>query len=173
MSDEPEVSGGRRVLGVVPGQPVAGIRKDPRDHRYVMSWPHLTVRHAVAAVFVLLLVLIAALAFNAPLREIANPALTPNPEKAPWYFIGLQELLSHLHPMVAGVLVPAFVVIGLIALPYIDRNPARKLRFRKVAAWTFSLFLVIWVLLTIVGFAFRGPDWNWVWPWTDGWYGEL
>ena len=135
-------------------------------------WPHLLVRHAVAALAILFLVLVIALIFNAPLKDIANPAVTPNPEKAPWYFVGLQELLSLLHPMIAGVLLPSMLVGGLIVLPYVDRNPARKLRFRKVAAWTFSLFLIAWVVFTLIGFAFRGPDWQWVWPWNE-WHGEL
>jgi quinol-cytochrome oxidoreductase complex cytochrome b subunit len=74
--------------------------------------------------------------------------------------------------VVAGVLVPGAIVIGLVALPYIDRNPARRPRLRKVAVWTFTIFLVVWVVLTLIGFAFRGPDWAWVWPW-DEWYGEL
>jgi len=173
MPDEPRTAEGRRVLGVVPGKPAVGTTKEPEHQQLVMTWPHLVVRHAVAALVVLLVVLVLSLAFNAPLREIANPALTPNPEKAPWYFIGLQELLSRLHPLVAGVLVPAFITIGLVALPYLDRNPARRPQVRKVAVWTFSIFLAIWIVLTVVGFAFRGPDWTWVWPWRDGWYGEL
>jgi quinol-cytochrome oxidoreductase complex cytochrome b subunit len=70
------------------------------------------------------------------------------------------------------VLVPGAIVIGLVALPYLDRNPARRPSSRKVAVWTFTIFLVAWVVLTLIGFAFRGPDWTWVWPW-DGWYGEL
>jgi Cytochrome b subunit of the bc complex len=74
--------------------------------------------------------------------------------------------------MVAGVLFPGLVVVGLVLLPYIDRNPHQKARYRKVAVWTFTLFLVAWILLTVIGFAFRGPDWTWVWPW-NGWYGEL
>ena len=110
--------------------------------------------------------------FNAPLRDIANPNLTPNPEKAPWYFAALQELLSHFHPMVAGVLVPGAIIVGLASLPYIDRNPHLQPRFRKVAVATFTIFLVVWILLTLIGFMFRGPDWGWVWPWKD-WYGEL
>lgn len=172
MSDEPELSDGQRVLGIVPGRPAAGERKVPEEQRLVMVWPHLLVRHAVAALVVLIITLIVSLLFDAPLREIANPNVTPNPEKAPWYFVGLQELLSHFHPVVAGVLVPAAIVIGLVALPYLDRNPARRLRSRKVAVWTFTIFLVVWVALTLIGFAFRGPDWVWVWPW-DQWYGEL
>jgi quinol-cytochrome oxidoreductase complex cytochrome b subunit len=172
MSDEPELSDGKRVLGIVPGRPAAGERKVPEEQGLVMVWPHLLVRHAVAALVVLIITLIVSLLFDAPLREIANPNVTPNPEKAPWYFVGLQELLSHFHPVVAGVLVPAAIIIGLVALPYLDRNPARRPRSRKVAVWTFTIFLIAWVVLTLVGFAFRGPDWVWVWPW-DQWYGEL
>jgi quinol-cytochrome oxidoreductase complex cytochrome b subunit len=172
MSDEPKLAGGKRVLGIVPGRPAAGDRKVPEEQGLVMVWPHLLVRHVVAALVVLIVTLIVSLLFDAPLREIANPNVTPNPEKAPWYFVGLQELLSHFHPVVAGVLVPAAIVIGLVALPYLDRNPARRPRARKVAVWTFTIFLILWVILTLIGFAFRGPDWVWVWPW-DQWYGEL
>lgn len=173
MADEqPIVIGGKRVLGVVPGEPPVGERKVPDEQEPVMVWPHLLVRHAVAALAVLFLVLLLGLAFDAPLRSIANPNLTPNPEKAPWYFAGLQELLSHFHPMVAGVLVPAGIIIGAMALPYIDRNPALAPRLRKVAIVTFTIFLGAWIALTLIGFAFRGPDWGWVWPWKN-WYGEL
>lgn len=173
MADEdPQILGGRRVLGMVPGRPPIGERKDPQADDSVMVWPHLLVRHAVVAVAVLLVVLILAVFFDAPLREIANPTVTPNPEKAPWYFAGLQELLAQFHPVVAGVLVPGGIVIGLIALPFIDRNPATAAGRRKVAVVTFTIFLVVWIALTIVGFAFRGPSWSWVWPWQE-WYGEL
>lgn len=173
MPEQPETFEGSRVLGIVPGTPPVGTVKEPDRQDLVMTWPHLLVRHAVAAIVVLLVVLAVSLMFDAPLREIANPAVTPNPEKAPWYFIGLQELLSRLHPLVAGVLVPGFIVLGLIALPYIDRNPAKRPRARKVAVWTFSIFLILWVVLTVIGFSFRGPDWEFVLPWRDGWYGEL
>lgn len=169
---EPRTEDGKRVLGIVPGTPAAGERKDPEDQDLVMVWPNLLVRHAVVALGVILLVLVISLAFDAPLRDIANPFETPNPEKAPWYFAALQELLSHFHPMVAGVLVPSAIVIGMIALPYIDRNPSMVIRARKVAVVTFTIFLVIWIVLTVVGFAFRGPNWGWVWPW-DEWHGEL
>lgn len=169
---QPVVIEGHRVLGVVPGKPVAGERKVLDEQDEVMVWPHLLVRHAVAALAVLVTVLLMGVFFNAPLREIANPNFTPNPEKAPWYFAALQELLSHFHPMIAGVLLPGAIVIGLLALPYIDRTPFLKPRHRKVAVTAFTTFLVIWVILTLIGFAFRGPDWSWVWPWQH-WYGEL
>jgi quinol-cytochrome oxidoreductase complex cytochrome b subunit len=144
----------------------------PDDQQLVMVWPHLLVRHAVVGVAVLLVVMITALVFDAPLRDVANPMLTPNPEKAPWYFAALQELLSHFHPLVAGILVPGAIVGGMIALPYLDRSPERSIERRRVAVWTFTLFLVIWVMLTVIGFAFRGPNWGWVWPWIE-WHGEL
>jgi quinol-cytochrome oxidoreductase complex cytochrome b subunit len=137
-----------------------------------MVWPHLLVRHAVVALVVVLLVLVLALLFDAPLREIANPFETPNPEKAPWYFAALQELLSHFHPMIAGILVPGAIVIGLVALPYIDRNPALVPHARKVAVVAFTIFMILWIALTLVGFAFRGANWGWVWPWVE-WHGEL
>jgi quinol-cytochrome oxidoreductase complex cytochrome b subunit len=74
--------------------------------------------------------------------------------------------------MIAGVMVPAVVIVGLLALPYIDRNPALAPRLRKVAVVTFTIFLVVWIVLTLIGFAFRGPNWDWVWPWEE-WHGEL
>lgn len=173
MSDtEPREVDGKRVLGVVPGQPAVGERKDPGEQDLVMVWPHLLVRHAVAAVGILLFVLLLAILFDAPLREVANPFETPNPEKAPWYFAALQELLAHFHPLVAGVLVPSAVIGGLIALPYLDRSTATRPRARKVAIAVFTTFLVVWVALTLIGFAFRGENWDWVWPWNE-WHGEL
>jgi menaquinol-cytochrome c reductase cytochrome b/c subunit len=172
LSASPKVVDGRRVLGVVPGTPVAGERKEPAEDDMVMVWPHLLVRHATAALVVMLFVMVISVFADAPLRAVANPTLTPNPEKAPWYFAALQELLAHFHPLVAGVLVPGTILIGLVALPFIDRSPWVKARHRKVAVATFTTFLVIWLVLTLVGFMFRGPNWSWVWPWQE-WHGEL
>ncbi len=172
MATEPPLADGRRVLGIVPGKPVAGQRKVPDDSNLVYVWPHLLVRHAVAAMWVILFVMIISVFVDAPLRDIANSTVTPNPEKAPWYFAALQELLAHFHPLVAGVLVPGAIVMGLVALPYIDRSPYLATKHRRVAVATFTTFLVIWILLTFVGFAFRGPNWGWVWPWQE-WHGEL
>jgi menaquinol-cytochrome c reductase cytochrome b/c subunit len=172
LDPDPKVVEGHRVLGIVPGKPPGGERKVLDEQEPVMVWPHLLVRHGVTALVILLAVLVLSLLFDAPLRDIANPGVTPNPEKAPWYFAALQELLSHFHPMVAGVLVPGAIIIGLVALPYIDRNPRMSTRSRKVAVATFTTFMVVWIVLTLIGFAFRGPNWDWVWPWQD-WYGEL
>jgi len=168
----PNVIEGKRVLGIVPGKPVAGEGKDPADDDMVMVWPHLLARHAVAALGIMLLVLVLSIIFDAPLKDIANPTVTPNPEKAPWYFAGLQELLAHFHPLVAGILIPGAIVTGLIALPYIDRSLYLKGGHRRVAVTTFTVFLVLFVVLTIIGFAFRGPNWGWVWPWVE-WHGEF
>lgn len=170
MSDrDPQLPGGRRRLVI---GPAPADRPGPEKDEPVMVWPHLLVRHAVVALAVMAVVVVLALLFDAPLQEIANPTSTPNPEKAPWYFVALQELLAHFHPLVAGILVPVAVVIGLAALPYLDRNPSLSPRARRVARVTFTIFLVAWIVLTVVGFAFRGPGWRWVWPW-EQWYGEL
>ncbi len=172
LAPEPDAISQRRVLGVVPGKPIGGERKEPADADMVMVWPHLLVRHAVAALATMLTVLVISVLFDAPLRDHANPTVTPNPEKAPWYFAALQELLALFHPLVAGVLVPGAILLGLVALPYIDRSLYVRTEHRRVAVATFTTFLVIWILLTIVGFAFRGPNWGWVWPWQE-WHGEL
>ena len=172
LGGKPQTVGGHRVLGVVPGKSVAGVRKDPAEDSMVLVWPHLLVRHAVAAMSAIFVVLLLGVFFDAPLRSVANPTVTPNPEKAPWYFAALQELLAHFHPLIAGVLIPGAILIGLVALPYIDRSLFVKASHRRVAVTTFTTFMVIFILLTIVGFAFRGPSWSWVWPWQE-WHGEL
>ena len=172
LSGKPSTVGGKRVLGIVAGKPVAGERKDPAADDMVFVHPHLLIRHGVAALAVMVVVMLISVFFDAPLRAVANPTVTPNPEKAPWYFAALQELLAHFHPLVAGVLVPGAIVLGLIALPYIDRSPYIQGRHRRVAVVTFTIFLVIFVILTVIGFAFRGPNWGWVWPWQE-WHGEL
>lgn len=154
---------GRRVLGVVDTADVPGRPRVPDDE--VFSWPALIIRHQVVALAVCALVLALGIAFEAPLRDLANPNLTPEPSKAPWYFVGLQELLAHFDPLVAGVLAPGALVAALVALPYVDRNPSRRPQDRKIALllfWTIFLGLVI---LTIIGAFFRGPGWGFVLPW--------
>ena len=167
----PELYGGRvRLLGVVDRDSVTSEERPVDDT--VFTWPHLVVRHVVVALGVLATVLALGVAFAAPLRGLANPNLTPEPAKAPWYFAGLQELLSRFDPLVAGILIPAGAVLASIALPYIDRNPATAARHRKVAVTLFTILLVLAVVLTVVGTFFRGPGWQWIPPW-DHWYVEL
>jgi quinol-cytochrome oxidoreductase complex cytochrome b subunit len=167
----PELYGGRvRLLGVVDRESVTAADRPVDDTVY--TWPHLIVRHVVFALGVCALVLGLGVAFSAPLRGIANPNVTPEPAKAPWYFSGLQELLSHFDPLVAGILIPAGAVLVFVLLPYIDRNPETRARCRKVAIALFTILLVIGVLLTLIGVFFRGPGWKFIAPWTHS-YVEL
>ena len=154
---------GRRVLGVIRTDEVPGKVRDPASE--VFSWPAMIIRHQVIALAVCALVLALGIAFEAPLRDIANPSLTPEPSKAPWYFVGLQELLAHFDPLVAGVLAPGALIVALVALPYVDRNPSREPRDRKVALLLFWLIFLALVVLTIIGAFFRGPGWGFVLPW--------
>ena len=163
-------TGRTRVLGVVDRESVTADERAVEDT--VFTWPHLLVRHVVVMFGVSALVLALGVAFVAPLRGLANPNLTPGLEKAPWYFAGLQELLSHFDPLVAGILVPAGAVLALVLLPYIDRNPSTVARNRKVAIVVFSGLMLAAVGLTIIGTMFRGPGWHFVAPWTH-WYVEL
>lgn len=152
-----------RLLGVVDRESVTAADRSADDT--VFTWPHLLARHVVVFLGVCALVLALGVAFAAPLKGIANPNLTPEPAKAPWYFAGLQELLSHFDPLVAGVLVPTGAILGLILTPYVDRNPATEARQRKVAIVVFTTLAVVAVGLTVVGTFFRGPGWRFVVPW--------
>jgi quinol-cytochrome oxidoreductase complex cytochrome b subunit len=161
----PELYGGRvRLLGVVDRESITEEARPVDDT--VFTWPHLLVRHVVVALGTAAVVLGLAVSFSAPLRGLANPNLTPEPAKAPWYFAGLQELLSRFDGLVAGILVPAGAVLVLVLLPYIDRNPDTRANHRKVAISLFSLLLAIAVTLTVIGTFFRGPGWTFVAPWT-------
>ena len=119
-------------------------------------------------VLVLVVVHAAALLVDAPLEEIADAARTPNPAKAPWYFLGLQELV-HYGAFFGGVVVPTAMVLALLALPYVDSRGGGVgvwfARERRLANAVFGLLAVAVVVLTVVGTFFRGPNWAWVWPW--------
>jgi len=110
---------------------------------------------------------------NAPLLQLANPNQTPNPSKAPWYFLGLQELLTMFHPMVAGVTIPGVGLIVLILAPFIDKNPSNKPEDRKFAISLMTVHLMFWAVLVIIGSFFRGPGFNFTLPWRDGLFFEL
>ena len=116
----PEPQPRYRLLGVVEREIEQREEQEPDDS--VFTWPHFLIRHVVVAGGTILLVFALAIAFNAPLQDIANPSSTPAEAKAPWYFAGLQELLSHLQPMVAGILIPGAALLFLVALPYLDRS---------------------------------------------------
>jgi hypothetical protein len=112
------------------------------------------------------------IALDAPLEEPSDPSLTPNPAKAPWYFLGLQEMLVYFDPWIAGVVFPSLIVMGLMVIPYVDMNPKGNgyytFKERKFAILTFCFgFHVLWILLIIVGVFMRGPGWLWFWPWKE------
>jgi quinol-cytochrome oxidoreductase complex cytochrome b subunit len=161
----PELYGGRvRLLGVVDRESITEAERPVDDT--VFTWPHLLVRHVVVALGTATVVVGLAVAYSAPLRGLANPNVTPEPAKAPWYFAGLQELLSHFDPLVAGILIPSGAVLIFLLLPYIDRNPDTRASHRKVAIVLFSVLLAIAVGLTVIGTFFRGPGWRFIAPWT-------
>src|SRR5919204_6072563 len=160
-----------RLLALVPPEGVQRVEREQGDR--VNTFPHLMVEEFVALLVLSAALLVFSTVINAPLRELANPNLTPNPSKAPWYFLGLQELLRYWHPMVAGVTIPGFILVGLAAVPYLDRNPSTKPGDRKIAITLFTMLFMFGATLTIVGSFFRGPGFNWVWPWSQGLFFEL
>ena len=152
-----------RLLGVVPRE--LEVRKKQEPEEDVFTWPHFLVRHAVIAGGTVAVVFALAIAFDAPLKDMANPNLTPPVAKAPWYFAGLQELLAHFQPMVAGVLVPAAALTFLLILPFLDRSKGWRIRDRKMVVIVFTVLAVTALVLTVIGAFFRGPEWSWAWPW--------
>jgi menaquinol-cytochrome c reductase cytochrome b/c subunit len=161
----------QRLLTVVKAGSIQDVKATPVDK--VHTWPHLLAIEFVASLAILAFVLIFSVFMNAPLLEMANINNTPNPSKAPWYFLGLQELLTMFHPMVAGVTIPGMGIFLLILAPYIDRNPNNKPEDRKFAVSLFTIFLMFWAVLVIIGSFFRGPGFNFVAPWTQGLFFEL
>jgi quinol-cytochrome oxidoreductase complex cytochrome b subunit len=148
------------------------VRVDKRPDETVLTWPHLLRAEFVMAMLITGLLVVTSVYIQAPLEEMANPAVTPHVAKAPWYFLGLQELLSYFNVTVAGVLVVPIYLGGLMLVPYIDRTPFKAVRDRKLI-WVFFLCLMIGgLIITFIGSFFRGPGWNWVWPW-DGLFFNL
>jgi quinol-cytochrome oxidoreductase complex cytochrome b subunit len=131
-------------------------------------WPHLLAIEFVALLAMLALLTLMSVFIDAPLLEFANFNEQPNPSKAPWYFLGLQELLAYFDPQVAGVIVPGFGVVALAFIPYIDRNPSVRPSDRKFAISIFTVFVMASSILTIFGSFFRGPGFNFTFPWRDG-----
>jgi len=161
-----------RLLALVPPEGIQRVEREQGDR--VNVWPHLLIEEFVAMLIVTVGLVIFSTFVNAPLRELANPNLTPNPSKAPWYFLGLQELLRYFHPMVAGVLfAPTIVLLALAVVPFVDRNPSTKPGDRKLAMTMFTMLMMFGATLTIIGSFFRGTGYNWVWPWAQGVFFEL
>ena len=160
-----------RLLALVPPEGIQRVEREQGDR--VNVWPHLLIEEFVAMFILLAGLTLFSTFINAPLRELANPNLTPNPSKAPWYFLGLQELLRYFHPMVAGITIPTFILVGLAAVPYVDRNPSNKPGDRKIAITLMTILFMFGAVLTIIGSFFRGPGYNWIWPWAQGVFFDL
>jgi len=160
------------------------VRKDAFSRQTgekVDVWPHLVSREFLAALLSTIVLFVWSMAMQAPLEGIANLNVTPNPSKAPWYFVGLQELLVYFDPWIAGVVLPTAIIVGLMAIPYVDVNPRGVGQYptmaRRGALWVpterpfavsvFMLGIVMWFVLIFIGYYCRGPNWEWYWPWEE------
>jgi len=163
----------QRLLTVVKAKAIQQVKATPTDK--VNTWPHLMIAEFSALMVITAVLIVLSVILQAPLLELANFNATPNPSKAPWYFLGLQELLSYYDPQVAGVIIPTITgLLGFMAIPYVDRNPSTKPSDRKFAIMLFTLFLTGSATLTLLGTLFRGPGFNFTYPWADGiWFDDL
>jgi hypothetical protein len=135
----------------------------------VLTWPDLVYTELICLVVLTVVLIGWSMVLGAPLEDPANPQASPNPSKAPWYFLGLQEMLVYYDPWLAGVVFPGLIIVGLGAIPYIDNNPKGNgyytLRDRKWEIGTFLFgFLILWILLVVLGTFLRGPNWNFFGP---------
>jgi hypothetical protein len=135
----------------------------------IFTWPDLVFAELICMVLLTVIMVVWSIALKAPLEEPANPALAPNPSKAPWYFLGLQEMLVYFDPWLAGVLLPGLIIVGLMAIPYIDANPKGNgyytFRERRVEIGLFLFgWLLLWSQMIVIGTFLRGPNWNFFGP---------
>ncbi len=170
------------------------VRKDSfskQTGEKVDVWPHLVSREFLATLLVTVVLFVWSLLMNAPLEAEANLNVTPNPSKAPWYFLGLQELLVYFDPWIAGVVLPTVIVIGLMAIPYVDTNPKGvgswpKMGWKRLgplpiwypterpfAVSVFMIGVIMWFVLIFIGVSCRGPNWEWYWPWESWSYRRM
>jgi menaquinol-cytochrome c reductase cytochrome b/c subunit len=156
----------QRLLAVVKPEAIQKIERRPMDR--VNVWPHLMAAEFMSLLVITGLLTIFSIAVDAPLRELANFSQTPNPSKAPWYFLGLQELLRYLHPQVAGVTLPTVLILAWFAWPFIDRNPSTRPEDRKLAIVLFTFYIITFATLSTIGMFFRGPGFNFIFPWETG-----
>jgi hypothetical protein len=138
---------------------------------YVFTIPDLVFREFIAILIAIIVLSIWSMGIDAPLKAIADPNWTENPAKAPWYFIGLQEMLVYFDPWIAGVMLPGLIIVGLMIIPYIDPNPKGvgeyNLKDRKLSVSMFMVGYTLWFVLIVFGQFFRGPNWHFYWPWED------
>ena len=161
----------QRLLTVVKSGSIQDVKAVPVDK--VHTWPHLLAVEFVSALACTAFTFMFSWFVNAPLLQAANFNQTPNPSKAPWYFLGLQELLTMFHPMIAGVTIPGMGLIALMFAPYLDRNPSNRPEDRKFMTSIMTVHLMFWAVLVIIGSFFRGPGFNFTFPWRDGIFFEL
>jgi hypothetical protein len=148
------------------------VRKDAFSKQTgpkVDTWPHLVRLEFLACLGTLVALFLWALLVNAPLEGVANPAITPNPSKAPWYFVGLQELLVYFDPWIAGVMFPNLIIVGLMVIPYVEPNTkgigTYAFKERPLSICIFMFGIIMWFGLIFIGAYCRGPNWEWYWPW--------
>ena len=133
------------------------------EEETVVTFPALVYKEFLAGLGVFAFLLLVSIWVNAPLLQRANTAITPNPAKAPWYFLGLQELLERFPPVMAGVAFPTFVIVGMMVTPYVDKNPSRRPQDRKVAISLFTVYVMLAVAFVVIGVFFRGLAFTWDW----------
>ena len=143
------------------------IEKAESDRVWV--WPDLVYTELISLILCSVVLIVWSILLKAPLEQPANRAVTPNPSKAPWYFLGLQEMLVYFDPWLAGVVLPSLIIVGLIAIPYIDKNPKGNGYYtfdeRKVEITLFLFgFVILWSSLIVLGTFLRGPNWNFFGP---------
>ena len=150
-------------------KPKETVPEIPKKPDKLLAFPHLVFKEFIALMLVSLVLIVISMAINAPLEEVATPTKTPNPAKAPWYFVGLQEMLVYFDPWIAGVMIPTLIIIGLMAIPFVDKNPKGVgiycFKARKFAFVMFTIGIVAWFGLIIFGVYFRGPSWLLYMPW--------
>src|SRR5215472_8626634 len=146
---------------------VGPVEKGESDRVWV--WPDLVYTELISLILCSVVLIVWSILLKAPLEQPANPANTPNPSKAPWYFLGLQEMLVYFDPWLAGVVLPGLIIVGLICIPYVDKNPKGNgyytinERKAEVAVFLFG-FAVLWSSLIVLGTFLRGPNWNFFGP---------
>ncbi|MFQ5714916.1 MAG: cytochrome C [Candidatus Scalinduaceae bacterium] len=173
MADKKEISQRRlRVLAFVDVQSLAKEKDSDVKEDELHTWPYLLKNELLAAIIMMTILIVWSINLDAPLEVASDPTLTPNPAKAPWYFLGLQEMLVYFDPWIAGVVFPTLIIVGLMVIPYVDINPKGNgyytFKDRRFAILTFCFgFHTLWILLIIVGVFMRGPGWLWFWPWQE------
>ena len=150
------------------------VKTEPIQHKeneYEFVIPHLVMKEFVAAILATIVLLVWSMLQSAPLLSIADPNKTENPAKAPWYFVGLQELLVYFDPWIAGVTIPSLIILGLVLIPYLDTSRAGigkyGFRERRAAIITFIFGFGMWFVLILIGQFLRGPNWQFYWLWED------